>query len=167
MVQAAPANRSFWRYAILTVPVILGLGMLSGWISNSGYGNAWFDELAKPAAMPPGWTFGAAWTTLYILLGLSLALVLQAPPSAVRRTAPILFGAQLVLNFLWSPAFFGLHQARIALAIIIVMLAATIATTFLFARINKTAAWLLVPYMAWLSFASILNYEIIRLNPNA
>lgn len=160
-------EKPFWRQAIVTVPVILGLGLISGWLSNSGYGNAWFDGLAKPEAMPPGWTFGAVWTTLYILLGISLALIVQAPNSGTRRTALILFGSQMVLNFLWSPVFFGLHQPRLGLAIILVMLVLTIATTFWFARLNKAAAWLLVPYMVWLSFASILNYEIIRLNPAA
>ena len=158
---------SFWRNAVITVPVILLIGLASGWVSNSGYGNAWFDGLAKPQAMPPGWTFGAVWTTLYILLGLSLALILQAPNSPPRRTALILFGSQMVLNFLWSPTFFGMHQTRLGLAIIVTMLVITVATTFWFARINKVAAWLLVPYMVWLSFASILNYEIIRLNPTA
>ncbi|HEY6916466.1 MAG TPA: TspO/MBR family protein, partial [Allosphingosinicella sp.] len=73
----------------------------------------------------------------------------------------------MVLNFLWSPVFFGMHQARLGLAIILVMLVLSIATTFWFARIRKAAAWLMVPYMVWLSFASILNYEIIRLNPMA
>ncbi|WP_245409625.1 TspO/MBR family protein [Allosphingosinicella vermicomposti] len=160
-------DRGFWRYALVTIPLILGLGLLSGWLSNSGYGNAWFDSVAKPEAMPPGWTFGAVWTTLYILLGISLALILQQPNSSTRRTALILFGSQMVLNFLWSPVFFGMHQTRLGLAIILVMLVLTIATTFWFARLNKAAAWLLVPYMVWLSFASILNYEIIRLNPTA
>ena len=160
-------EKSFWRYAAITVPVILLLGLASGWVSNSGYGNAWFDGLAKPAAMPPGWTFGTVWTTLYIVLGISLALILQSPNSATRRTALILFGSQMVLNFLWSPVFFGMNMPQLGLAIILVMLALTIATTFWFARLNKAAAWLLVPYMVWLSFASILNYEIIRLNPGA
>ncbi|QPQ55119.1 tryptophan-rich sensory protein [Allosphingosinicella flava] len=156
---------SFWRHAVVTVPAILLLGLASGWVSNSGYGNPWFDGLAKPQAMPPGWTFGAVWTTLYILLGVALAFILQAPNSGTRRTALILFGSQMMLNFLWSPVFFGMHQPRLALAIIVVMLVLSIATTFWVARIRKAAAWLMVPYMVWLSFASILNYEIIRLNP--
>ncbi|HEY6917359.1 MAG TPA: tryptophan-rich sensory protein, partial [Allosphingosinicella sp.] len=83
----AASHRSFWRHAVITVPAILLLGLASGWVSGSGYGNPWFDGLAKPEAMPPGWTFGVVWTTLYILLGLALALVLEAPASAVRRTA--------------------------------------------------------------------------------
>lgn len=160
-------GKSFWRYAVVTVPLILLLGLASGWVSNSGYENPWFDGLAKPEAMPPGWTFGAVWTTLYIILGFALALVLQTPRSSLRRTALILFGSQMVLNFLWSPVFFGLHQTRLGLAIIVVMLALSIATTFWFSRLRKPAAWMMVPYLVWLSFASILNYEIIRLNPAA
>jgi len=160
-------QHSFWSRAVVTVPLILGLGMLSGWVSGSGYGNPWFDGLAKPSFMPPGATFGIAWTILYILLGLALALILQAPRSATRRTALTLFGSQMALNYLWSPTFFAMHQTRLALVIIVVMLLLSIAATFWFARINKAAAWLMVPYMAWLTFASLLTYEIIRLNPAA
>ena len=83
----AQLRMSFLRYALVTVPLVLLLGLLSGRIANSGYGNPWFDALAKPEAMPPGWAFGAAWTTLYILLGLALALVLHARGARGRGKA--------------------------------------------------------------------------------
>lgn len=158
-------RKSFWRYAIFTVPLILGIGFLMGQISNSGYGNDWFDALRKPAIMPPGWAFGAAWSTLYIFLGIAIALVLSVRGAPGRALAVGLFAAQMLLNFSWSPVFFGMHEARPALFIIILMLVLSIATTFLFRRINRLAAWLMVPYLAWLSFASLLNYRIIVLNP--
>jgi tryptophan-rich sensory protein len=166
MTKGAP-RRSFLSYAIVTVPAILGLGMLSGWLSNSGYGNDWFDALRKPEFMPPGWTFGAAWTTLYILLGLALALILQARGGPGRKIALWLFGAQMLLNFAWSPVFFGMHAIAPALFIIVLMLSLSIAATFIFARIRQPAAWLMMPYLAWLAFASLLNYRILELNPGA
>lgn len=164
---AAPARRSFLRYALVTVPLILGLGLLSGRLSGSGYGNPWFDALVKPAIMPPGWAFGLAWTTLYILLGLALALVLDAPRSPKRRTALGLFGAQLLLNFSWSPVFFAIHAIAPALAIILLMLALSIGATYLFARVRQPAAWLMMPHLAWLAFACLLTYRILELNPSA
>ena len=158
---------SFLRYALVTVPAVLLLGTLSGRISNSGYGNAWFDALVKPEAMPPGWLFGVAWTTLYILLGLALAMILHARGAKGRRLALAFFAAQLLLNYSWSPVFFAAHQVRTALVIIAAMLVLAAVAAFLFARIRKAAGLLMVPYLAWLCFAAFLNYEIIQLNPDA
>jgi len=158
-------RRSFWRYAIFTVPLILGIGLLMGQLSNSGYGNDWFDALRKPDIMPPGWAFGGAWTTLYILLGLAIALVLSKRGEPGWKVAVALFVIQMLLNFSWSPLFFGAQQPKPAFFIIILMLVLSIAATFLFSRIARPAAWLMLPYLGWLSFASILNYRIIQLNP--
>ena len=160
-------RRSVWRYAIFTVPLILGVGLLMGQISNSGYGNDWFDALRKPSIMPPGWAFGAAWTTLYILLGLAVALTLCRRGAPGWGLAVGLFAAQMLLNFAWSPVFFGARRPEPALFIIVLMLVLSIAATFLFSRIDRRAAWLMVPYLAWLGFASLLNYRIIELNPGA
>ena len=167
MSDLAARRQSFWTYAVFTVPLILGVGFLMGQLSNSGYGTDWFDALRKPAAMPPGWAFGAAWSTLYILLGVSIALVLKERRAPGWTAAVGLFAAQMLLNFSWSPVFFGAGEAKPALFIIVLMLAFTIVTIFLFYRIDKRAAWLLLPYAAWLAFASHLNYQIIQLNPGA
>lgn len=167
LASASQLRTSFLRYALVTVPAVLLLGILSGRLANSGYGNPWFDALVKPEAMPPGWLFGVAWTILYILLGLSLAMILHARGAQGRRLAVGLFLVQLALNYAWSPLFFALHEVRLALVLIVTILAFTIATAFLFGPIRKAAAWLLVPYMVWLSFATVLNYEIRRLNPDA
>lgn len=161
-------NATLRTYAMyITVPVILAVGLGMGQLSNSGYGNDWFDALRKPAAMPPGWTFGAAWTTLYILMGIALALAVRAPSSSTRNWAIGLFLAQLALNYSWSPMFFSLHAVGAALAIILLMLGLTVATTVAFFRIRPLAGWLLLPYIAWLCFAAYLNYDIWRLNPAA
>lgn len=158
---------SYLRFALFTVPLILLLGTVSGRIANSGYGNPWFDALVKPATMPPGWLFGLVWPILYILLGLALAIILNARGAKGRGLAVGLFVAQLLLNFTWSPLFFAYHQVRSALVVIVLMLILAAVTAFLFARIRRTAALLMLPYLAWLGFASLLNYQIIQLNPNA
>lgn len=163
----AQLRMAFLRYALVTVPLVLLLGILSGRASDSGYGNPWFDALVKPAAMPPGWVFGVAWTLLYILLGLALAMILHARGARGRPLAVGLFLAQLLLNYSWSPLFFAMHRVGDALVVIVAMLALSIAVTFLFARIRKKAAWLMVPYMVWLGYAAMLNYRIAELNPNA
>ena len=157
----------YLRWALVTVPAILFLGFLSGRIANSGYGNRWFDALEKPAFMPPGWAFGAAWTILYILMGLALAMIIHARGSRGRGIAILLFLAQLVMNLLWSPLFFRAHQVDNAFVLILLLIATVAATTLLFWRIRPAAGLLLLPYLAWLAFASVLNYEIGRLNPQA
>jgi tryptophan-rich sensory protein len=157
--------RSPLKTGVVTVPVILGIGFLMGVVSNSGFGNGWFDELAKPAAMPPGWAFGVAWTILYVLLGISLALLLSAPESRQRSTALALFLVQLALNFSWSPLFFGAHEVKRAFAVIVAILALSIATVATARKVNAAAALLMLPYLAWLCFATCLNFEISRLNP--
>jgi len=158
---------SFLRYALFTVPAVVLLGILSGYLSNSGYSNAWFRALEKPAIMPPGWVFGAAWTCLYILLGLSLAMLLHAKGAAKRDRAIVLFIVSLVMNFAWSPLFFGMHKVTFALSLIVAMIAATMVLILLLWRIRLVASLLLYPYLGWLLFAGLLNYEILRLNPNA
>ena len=158
---------SFVRYALVTVPAVLLFGMLSGAVSNSGYGNPWFDALVKPELMPPGAVFGIAWTILYILLGFSLAIVLHARGARGRGVALALFGVQMLLNYAWSPVFFAMHQTRTALVLIALMLILSVVTAVLFSKIRRTAALLMIPYIAWLAFAGYLNYGIIALNPEA
>lgn len=158
---------SFLRHALVAAPLILLLGTISGRMAGSGYGNPWFDALFKPDIMPPGWVFGIAWTILYILMGLALALVLSAHGARGRGPALAFFIAQLLLNLAWSPVFFAMHQVGAALLIILLMAALAIVTTLLFARIRPVAAWLMVPYVAWLIFAALLTYQIRQLNPDA
>ena len=158
---------AYLRWALVLVPVIVLLGFLSGKFANSGYGNRWFAALAKPGFMPPGWAFGLAWTILYILMGLALAMVVHARGAKGRGAAILLFLVQLVLNLIWSPLFFRAHQVDNALILIIVLFLAVVVTTGLFWRIRRAAGLLLLPYLAWLVFAATLNYEIGRLNPEA
>lgn len=156
---------AFFRWALFCVSLILLLGIGSGVVSNSGYRNIWFLTLAKPALMPPGWVFGAAWTGLYILMGLALALVIGARGAKGRGLAIMLFLVQLALNLAWSPLFFAAHEIRLAFYLLLAILLLAGVTTLLFARIRAVAALLLIPYLAWLAFASYLAFEIVRMNP--
>jgi translocator protein len=158
---------SFLRWALVTVPATVLLGSLSGLLSNSGFGNPWFEALAMPDIMPPGWVFGVVWPLLYTMLGLALAMILHARGAKGRGAALGLFAIAFIANLCWSPLFFAAHQVTAAFYLILFMIAITVATAFAFGRIRSVAAWLLVPYMVWISFAAILNYQFDRMNPDA
>ena len=160
-------RQSFLRYALFTVPLVLLLGILSGRLAGSGYGNPWFDALVKPAAMPEGWVFGVAWTLLYVLLGFSLALILHARGARGRPLALGLFLGQLLINYAWSPLFFALHEVGAAFLMIVLMLVLSALAAFLFYRIRKLAGLLMLPYLAWLAFAAFLTWQVSELNPDA
>ena len=159
--------RSWSRIAVLTAPAIVLLGSASGWLSGSGYGNPWFDALQKPFFMPPGWLFGLVWPVLYLLMGIALAMILAEPPSPRRRNALILFFAQLALNLAWSPIFFAAHDITLAKYVIYVMTVIAAAAAGQFMRLKREAGLLLIPYLAWLIFAAMLNSAIEALNPGA
>ncbi|MDB5707560.1 MAG: CrtK protein [Sphingomonas bacterium] len=158
---------AFMRWAVVTVPFILLLGFTSARIAPSGAANSWYAALVKPAETPPDWVFPAAWTSIYILLGLALAMIIHARGSRLRGPAIALFAVQMVVNLIWSPLFFGMHQVFWSLVTIAVMFVLAFATTILFGRIRAGAAWLLVPYLAWLVYAGVLTYRIAELNPGA
>lgn len=158
---------AYLRWALVTVPAILFLGFLSGKFANSGYGNRWFAALEKPGFMPPGWAFPVAWSILYVLMALAFAIILHARGARGRGAAIALFVGQLVLNLAWSPLFFRAHQVGAALGLILVLTLLVAVTIALFWRIRRLAGALLIPYLLWLAFASFLNYEIGRLNPDA
>jgi tryptophan-rich sensory protein len=149
---------------LVAAVVIIALGSASGLLSGSGYGNPWFDALAKPWFMPPGWVFPIVWTSLYALMGLAFGQVLGAAPSPARRIALLLFAVQLLLNLIWAPVFFAAHRIGLALAIILLLDAVVIATIIAFRRVRPVAALLLLPYPLWLALATALNVAILSLN---
>ncbi len=156
--------RPWGKIAILTVPAIVLLGSASGWLSNSGFGNGWFDGLQKPSFMPPGWAFGLVWPILYALMGIALAMILALPPSPQKRNALLFFFVQLVLNLAWSPLFFAAHDMRAAQIVIFLMIVFAAGAAGQFYRLRNAAGMLLIPYLAWLVFASMLNTAILNLN---
>jgi len=125
----------------------------------------WYLELNKPFFNPPNWIFGPVWTTLYLMMGIALYLIWNKNLKNKKKDAAIkMFILQLVLNLFWSLAFFGLHQPFLALMTIIALWLSIFATIKYFSKISKTAAYLLYPYIFWVSFASILNLFIVILN---
>lgn len=157
----------YLRWALLTVPLLLFLGFVSARIGNNGYGNRWFDALDKPPAMPPAWAFPVVWTILYVLMGLALAMVLNARGARYRSYAVAMFVAQFAINLAWSPLFFAAHQVTAALVLIVSLFIAALGTTLIFSRVRPVAAWLMVPYLAWIVVAGILNWQVMVRNPNA
>ena len=123
----------------------------------------WYRTLDKPGWNPPDAVFGPVWTTLYLLMGIALVLVRRAGEDTCR--AQLVFGLQLALNTAWSFVFFGSRDPRGALVVIVLLWSAILATIVEFGRIRPAAAVLLAPYLAWVSFASVLNAEIVRRNP--
>lgn len=124
----------------------------------------WYAGLNKPSFNPPNSVFGPVWTTLYTLMGISLYLVWKLPASAERNRALKIFGIQFALNFCWSIIFFRFHLIGTALVEIILMWGCILLTILFFWKQSRTAALLLVPYIFWVSFATILTAAIYRLN---
>ena len=158
---------SLLRWALVCVPLVLLLGIGSGQLAGSGSNNAWFVLLEKPSFMPPGWLFGVAWTILYVLMGTAIAVVINARGAAHRGQAIMLFIAQLLLNLAWSPLFFAAHQVTYALWLIVALTLLTALTVVRFFQVRTLAGVLMLPYLAWLLFASALNFTIDRMNPGA
>jgi len=126
----------------------------------------WYASLSKPSFNPPSWVFAPVWVTLFTLMGMSLFTVWRKGFSRPEnKRAMGLFGIQLVLNVLWSVAFFGTHSPLYGFVVIVALWVAVLATMILFYRITKVAALLLLPYLLWGTFASILNFSILLLNP--
>jgi translocator protein len=149
---------------IISIAVPVAVGAVSGLFTVSEI-SGWYQTINKPSWNPPSWIFSPVWTTLYIMMGIALYLVWTAEVKpAAKKKAIAFFVIQLVLNFFWSFIFFKQHQIGLAFAEIIIMFVFILMTIFSFARINKAAAWLLVPYISWVSFATILTYTIWQLN---
>jgi tryptophan-rich sensory protein len=136
---------------------------LLGSLANVSAIDGWYATLVQPALAPPNWVFGPVWTTLYTLLGVAAWLVSRAE-SPDKRLAYATFGVQLVLNAAWSFVFFGAEAIGPALAVILVLLVAIVANAVLFARVDRRAGLLLLPYLAWVAFATYLNYGFWVLN---
>ena len=149
---------------IIAIAIPVAVGGVSGFFTATGV-ESWYQTINKPSWNPPGWIFGPVWTTLYIMMGVALFLVWKSDSSDIlKKTAITLFTIQLVLNFFWSFIFFDQHQIGWALVEIIAMWIFILITIFAFGNVSKLAAWLLVPYISWVSFATILNYTIWKIN---
>ena len=165
IASAGQLRASYIRWALVLVPALVLLGTLSGTLSGSGANGAWFSALEKPAIYPPPALFGIAWTILYALMGFALALVVAAHGAAGRMPAIAAFVVQFLVNLTWSPVFFGAHQITGGLAIILLLDVLVVATIVLFWKVRPLAGALLLPYLAWILFATALNWQFLQLNP--
>ena len=152
---------------VISIIICESVGIIGSFFTFSSVSN-WFPTLVKPWFSPPSWLFGPVWTILYFLMGLSLYIVWNKTETISKQKYKkqffILFGIQLILNALWSFLFFGL-KSPISGLIDILFLDITVITTIIYAnRVSKYAAVLLAPYMAWIIFATLLNFEIALLN---
>ena len=156
---------SFLRWALFTVPLVVLLGFLSGQVGSNAE-SMWFQSLVKPAIFPPPMWFGIVWSILYVLMGLALAMVCAAWGARGRTAAIVAFALQLIVNLAWSPVFFAMHRIKEALIVIAVLDVLVIVTIMLFWRVRRVAALLLLPYLAWIAFATLLNWEFLQANPD-
>lgn len=151
-----------WKKLLLCLGIPLAVGGLSALVSGGmgGYG-----ELNQPPLSPPGWVFPVVWTALYLLMGYASYRVLKsgAEPERIRR-ALVLYGAQLVLNFLWSPVFFGLQWRLAAFFVLLALWVLVWLTAQAFSKIDEKAGDLLFPYLLWVTFAGYLNLGAYLLN---
>ncbi|AIT08837.1 hypothetical protein LO80_01820 [Candidatus Francisella endociliophora] len=145
----------------LFIVIILGVGMLIGMITADNIPN-WFMQLESPFFAPPNWVFAPVWSILYIMIAVSGWLVFKQ--GQLKEKAFIVYAIQLGLNFLWSFIFFCWHDINLALLEMSVLWVFLAWNIRIFSQINKTAGYLLMPYLAWISFAWILNFSYAVLN---
>lgn len=147
-----------WILLAVFLIVVQLVGFLIGTANTPG---AWYEALDKPFFNPPNWIFGPVWSALYVLIAIAGWLIaIRAPLSLAMG----LWVVQMILNWFWSPAFFGAENLALALAIIVPMLLAIIAFIIFARRISPAASWLFVPYALWVSFATLLNLSLLILN---
>ena len=158
------ARKQTYKRIAVSVAVCLLIGALSGFATQSSV-ETWYPGLAKPAFTPPDWLFGPVWTALYIGMGIAAGLVWARGLHHIWvKTALYYFGFQLLVNGSWSGVFFGLRNPEAALWVIGVLLVLIVFTIRSFRVVSKPASWLMVPYLLWVVFASLLNLRIVQLN---
>ena len=157
---------SKWIGLCVWIGICFGAAAIGSWFTAASV-KTWYPTLRKPTGTPPAWVFGPVWSTLYVLMATAAWLVWRQR-AAADVTAPLaLFFTQLALNAAWSVVFFGLRRPGLALLEILILLAAIIATVANFVLLSRPAFWLMTPYVAWVSYASFLNFGIWRLNKGA
>jgi translocator protein len=145
----------------IAIPLIAGA---LGSVFTTPAVKSWYLTINKPAWNPPSWVFAPVWTTLFVMMGVALYLVWSKKMNKGVRLALNIFAAQLALNVFWSVIFFGWESFWLAYAEIILLWIFILLTIVKFWKVDKTAGWLLLPYILWVSFASFLNLTVARLN---
>ncbi len=157
-----PVNKPYYKYSALIgwIALTFSAALTGAFVDTGG----WYASITKPAWNPPNSIFGPVWTTLYIMMAVAAWLVWQRGGWKQQRKALTIYLVQWALNALWTPLFFGLQRPDLAFAGILLLLASILATIAAFWRVKRTAAILLIPYVLWVSFATVLNFTIWRLN---
>ena len=144
--------------------IVFSLVAIASWVTSTSV-NGWYLSINKPVLTPPSWVFPVAWTILYFLMALALYLVWsKGTETKGVKSALVAFGIQLGLNILWTPLFFGLNNILLALIDIYFLLIAIVITIVLFHKVSKKAAYLLIPYLVWVTFAIYLTQTIFLIN---
>ena len=150
---------------VVSIVLPLGIGAFAGMFTSQAI-PGWYNTLNSPSFSPPNWIFGPVWTMLYIVMGISLYLIWDLPPDNERNLALIAFGVQLLFNFCWSFIFFYFKMIGFAFLEIVVLWICIVFMLILFYRIKPMAAYINLPYLLWVSFATILNAGYYFLNRN-
>lgn len=164
LASQAQLRASFLRWALFMVPLVLLVGFAAGQLG--GPDTAWFAGLVKPAIYPPPVTFGIVWSVLFVLIGCALALVAGAWGASGRGLALGVFAVHFIVTQSWSAVFFGRQDMIAGLMVLGFAIASLLVALALIARVRKVAALLLLPYLAWLCFAALLNYQFLAANPD-
>lgn len=155
---------SNWFKLLALILLCEGIGILGSVFTFSSV-TTWYSYLNKPSFSPPNWIFGPVWTTLYFLIGVSLYLILEKKLKKEKNKILTVFSIQLLLNLLWSIIFFGMHLPLLAFVEIVFLWGSIAWLVANFWKFSKTASLILIPYLLWVSFASILNLSLVILNP--
>ena len=157
-------SKNSFIYLLLFISLCLLIGNgLGGYFTFLSV-ETWYQTLNKPSFNPPDWVFGPVWTTLYVFMGISIWLVWKKEPSKIRSIGIKIFWLQLFFNVFWTYLFFGIQKIGLSFIEIIFLIFLIILNIFYFLKINKIAGYLLVPYLLWVSYASVLTYNIWILN---
>ena len=159
----ARADLRRWPSLLVSLALVAVVAAIGGSVTDTSPGS-WYDQLIRPSFTPPGWAFGVAWTSLYVLMAVAAWRIHLAPESHARREALIAYGIQLVANLGWTLVFFGLEAPWAGLVVILGLLAAIGITIVRFAAVDAAASALLWPYAAWVSFATVLNLAFASMN---
>ena len=155
-------NNILWLFLFIFLCLIFGNG-IGGYFTFVSV-ETWYQTLNKPNFNPPDWVFGPVWTTLYILMGVSIWLIWKKETSKIRTISMIIFWVQFFFNIFWTYLFFGIQRIDLGLFEIFFLIFLILINIIYFYKIDKIASYLLVPYVLWVSYASILNYKIWVLN---
>lgn len=147
----------------ISIAIPVATGLIASWFTAQSVNN-WYASLERPSFAPPNWVFGPVWTFLYLLMGVSLYLIWRQPPGSQKEKALFIFGLQLACNFIWSFLFFYLNNPAMALVDIVILWLLILLMLVRFFKLKPMAAWLNIPYLLWVSFATALNAAFWYLN---